>query len=226
MKLNNTGQSLLESLLAIAIILIGIVSLVTLLVRVIAISTTALAETKATRLGQEAIEAARYVRDSNWLKREDGVIESNGRLRDYANGLRASNDTTAIYVWNPNPGISPDAAFTFNFNNGDTLVYQDSSGRYLQTAGSTSGLTATQFHRLVTVQPICFDIVTTNLTTAELILTDMDKTCATTGSTNQYVEIGMQITVTVSWTSRGNITQRNFVEKLYNWKYADSKVLP
>lgn len=227
MKFTADGQTLLESLLAIAIILIGIVSLASLLINVMSNSRVALAETRVTQLAQEALEGARYVRDSNWLKREDGVLDSTtGRLIDYAQGLRGSSgDTTAIYLWNPDPAATPDAAITFNFTAANAItdaaaiVYQDTSGYFRHATGTVpSDWKNTGFQRLVTFEPICFDTTETDLSIAETV----ESSSCSAGT----IEVGLQTTVQISWVSSGVATQRNFVEKIYNWKYADPTVIP
>lgn len=218
------GQTLLESLLAIAIILIGLVSVSTLLINVMSTSNIAVAETRMTQLAQEALEGARFVRDSNWLKREDGVSDaSTGRLIDYANGLRSSNDTTAIYIWDP-AETNPDSAIQFNFTPNsltDTTarVYQDSAGYFRQSTGTVpADWKVTQFRRLVTLQPICFNITESDPAVAE--------TVAATSCGSGNIEIGMQITVQISDGNANTAAPRTFVEKLYNWKYADTQVIP
>lgn len=221
MKVTTHGQTLLESLIAIAIILIGVTSLAGLLVNVISNSRVALAETRATQLAQEALEGARYVRDSNWLKREDGTIDSTtGRLVDYSKGLRNGSNMTAIYVWDATSSATSDAAITFNFTAATTIddaaaiVYQNTtSGYFLQTT-STTGLKNTGFRRLVTFQFICFDTVSTT------------ETVSSSACGPSTIEVGIQVTATIQWVSQGAKTQRSFSEKLYNWKYANPQVIP
>ncbi|MFA5995106.1 MAG: type II secretion system protein [Patescibacteria group bacterium] len=224
---NQSGQTLLESLMAIAIILIGVVSLASLLVNLWSTSSRALAETRATQLGQEAIEAARYVRDSNWLKREAGITDSaTSNLLGYNTGLYGKTvtdnvDYSAIYIWTPSE-VDPNLAIKFDFsvdNESDAraIVRQDTAGNYLQISGNDFiGLTATPFKRLVTLFPICFNPNEPDLTQAEIVRAEA-LTCVDGG----YIDIGVQVMVQVIWQQAGEQQERIFTEKLYNWKYAD-----
>lgn len=219
--LNNTlpGQTLLEALLAISVILIGVISLISLLIQMRITSAETINEAYATQLGREAIEAARYVRDSNWLKIE------NGENVTFDTGLRHATaaDYTAIYTWNPD-STDPDVALQFDFipndmSNNVTMVYSDDQGYWRQTtdADVVAGWQTTLFRRFVSFYPICFNTDTET----ERLLTADNQTCAS----NEGL-VGIQVRVQVDWKNHGQISSRVFEDRLYNWKYANPDLIP
>lgn len=209
------GQTLLEVIISAAIIVTGIVSLVTLIVYIQTSSRITYQEAIAMGLAQEGIEAARFVRDSNWLEREAGSGSN------FYDGLytMATLDYTAIYQWNP---IATDPAVAMNFNftpdtstDAATTVYQTPDNQYRQTTGTApGGWKATTYTRYMTFYPICSDDggMTESLITAD------GQSCATTLGLTQ---IGVQAVAEVSWENSGRIYTRTLEERLYDWKYAD-----
>src|SRR3990167_5369955 len=127
------GQTLIEVLLALAIILVGIVSLISALVNAQITAAASIDSAIALQLAREPIEAARFIRDSNWLKREAGLGANynDDLVRD---NFVDPNDYTAIYTWDP-PLADPAFAIQFNFDpdsNTDPLtqIYIGPDGLY------------------------------------------------------------------------------------------------
>lgn len=211
------GQTLLEVIISAAVIVTGIVSLVTLIVYIQTSSRITYQEAIAMGLAQEGIEAARFVRDSNWLEREAGT-GSNFNIGLFEELVVGSPDYTAIYRWRP--GLTnPEAAIAFDFTpdtatDSATVVYQTAAKQYLQTTGSTSGLKPTPYRRYFTFYPICSDDggVTESLITAD------GQSCAVPLGLTQ---IGIQAVAEVSWENGGRTYTRTLEERLYDWKYAD-----
>ncbi|MBI2415652.1 MAG: prepilin-type N-terminal cleavage/methylation domain-containing protein [Candidatus Kerfeldbacteria bacterium] len=214
MKLNQAGQTLLESLIAIAIILIGLVSLIGLLISINRTTIDAIDQAKALVLAQEAVEAIHSMRDSNWLEREAGFDV------DDSDGLRSGTNYTGVYVWDPTADpLSVAIIGGTDINHPTAIVYQDANGYYRQNGSSPEpSWTPTIFRRWLTLYPICLDTVTS----VELIVSNNGTACSnyTSGSGPPYQEIGFQVVSTVQWTKRGthSVTDE---ELLYNWKYAD-----
>lgn len=210
------GQTLLEVIISAAIIVTGIVSLVTLIVYIQTSSRLTYQEAIAMGLAQEGIEAARFVRDSNWLEREAG---SGANFYD---GLydAMTLDYTAIYRWRSTMS-DPAVAVAFDFapdsaTDAAAIVYMTGSNQYRQIASSPpGGWKATPYTRFMTLYPICSDDggITESLITAD------GQSCATTfaGTT----QIGVQAVVEVSWENSGTVHTRTLEERLYDWKYAD-----
>lgn len=212
------GQTLVEVLLALTIIIVGMVSLVSALINTQSSATASLEETVAVQLGREGIEAARFVRDSNWLERENGLgTQFNAGLQS----ATEANDYTGVYIWNV-PQTDPGLAVAFDFaadvsTATATTVYQNAAGLYRQFP-SPPGATwkATPYLRYVTLYPICSS---DGASLPQFVTTD-GTDCATAfpGTT----QVGVQVMVTVTWTSRGVARSRILEERMYDWRYAQS----
>lgn len=211
------GQTLVEVLLALAIILVGLLSLTSALINTQLTASTAVEEGVAIQLAREGVEAVRFLRDRNWLEREDGLGTS------YYDGLRSSStpdDYTAIYTWNPQP-TDPSAAISFDFtpdtSGSFTTVYQSAAGLYRQSTNSTltNAWTPTIFSRFITLYPIC----SSDGGLTETFITGDGQVCPLT-SLGESTEIGVQAEVTVTWSSRGTSHTRVIAERLYDWRYA------
>lgn len=66
----NKGQSLIETLIAIGVIVVGLVGVMALVVGAIAAGRISKEVVTATNLGREGIEVVREIRDSNWMQEE------------------------------------------------------------------------------------------------------------------------------------------------------------
>ena len=217
---NRAGQTLIESLLAAAVIVIGVVALLAALVNSQVTADISSDEIIAIQLANEPLEGARFIRDSNWLKIEDG------QAVEFNDGLHATTDYNGVYQWNPN-STDPDTAISFGFvsgadiTNAAAIVYQHSTnGYYRQSTGTLPpAFQATPFRRWVSVYPICYY---TDSTPGKQVLTADGQACTDAG--RPYVEVGVRIVSQVQWDSRGTTHERVVETELYNWKYADEDV--
>ncbi len=207
----NSGQSLIEALIAITVLVVGIISLISLLMNARSTAREVEKETIATQLGAEVMEAARFVRDSNWLRREDG-----DGTAEYYDGLRDGTLYNGYYTWDPT-SADPGTAIMFRFTSGGPTTDQekiwiDGSDYYRQhqIPGSILGWTESGFERIVSTYPICY---ATGV--GEYLITADGDTCASD------TEIGIQVRVQITWTIAGDEHVRIFEERLYDWKYAE-----
>ncbi len=217
--LKPAGQSLIESLVAITIIVVGVVSLVGLLIGSRIQSNITKNEALAVQLGSEPLEAARFVRDSNWLEIEDGNTSVN-----YYDGLRSGTNYNGIYRWN-RALADPASAITFQFISSSTeidsnqaKVYQDVNGFYRQTQSATppGTWTPTNFRRWVSMYPICYTKGTTPFGGSEYLIENDGNACDPAD-----VEVGVQVISHMRWQDKGENHDRYFETRLYNWKYAE-----
>lgn len=137
--IKNKGQGLLETIVAIGIILTGLVSSLTLVIFTLSASRQSADAIIASNLAWEGIEVVRNIRDSNYLA---GV--------SWDAGL-AGADTTAIAVFDE-PTASWALNFTPNFLDDTAARMFRSSGVYLQNVSTPPGL-ATDFFRLIIIDP-------------------------------------------------------------------------
>ena len=70
--MDRRGFTLLETIIAVTVVLVGVVGLMTLGVFTIQTERQTTNAHQAQQLAQEGIEVVRAIRDSNWLERADG----------------------------------------------------------------------------------------------------------------------------------------------------------
>ena len=203
-KFNNKGISLIEVIGAIAIIIIGVVTVVSLLYYTINTANVASKKNQAHYLAQEAVEAARRMRDNNWL------AEESGQSIEWYDGFKYVPDNQYAFL-----DIEP-------AQNEDIFFYKSDiedlcSGRsckriykfgpfYTNIEGVVSGsLNETQFNRYVEFYQVC----------------EGDDIADASDCGNQYGtdQIGIQIKVHVDFNKGDRAHNYDLEERIYDWKY-------
>lgn len=160
LKISNTfqdrrGQSLVEVMITIFIVVVGLAAVLSLLV----FSLTAVRDSEnrviAANFAREGIDVVRNIRDTNWLK---GCPEpDNPDDCFYWNtGLSSEGDYTAIAIFNPGAG-SWSLDFIPNeivIGDSSTRLYRGSDNLAVQALTPPEGFTATNYYRLLTLDPI------------------------------------------------------------------------
>ncbi len=187
------GQSLVEMIVAIAIIVTGLVGALALTISNLTGVGEAGTRVVASNLAREGVEVVRNLRDANWL--QDLAWDA---------GLFSGDDFTAIAVFD---SIANKWHLDFTPNGISEVtakLYRGPENLYLQDIAPPAG-TATQYARLLTLDPICFDAATK-------IETITGNPCGAEEKT------GIRVKSEVSWTISGR--QRNIIleDRLYNWK--------
>ncbi len=191
---SETGQSLVEMIIAIAIILTGLIGAIALTISNLSGSAEAGTMVVATNLAKEGIEVARNIRDANWLKN-----------LAWDNGLSSGADYTAIAVFNPAtkqwgldflPNSISDAA---------AKLYLSADNLYLQNSTPPVG-NQTIYSRILTFGQICFNTSTKTETVS-------DSPCG--GGENK---IGIRIKADVAWILSGKSRSLTVEDKIYNWR--------
>ncbi len=190
---NQFGQGLLETVISLGIITSGLIGMLSLTVSNQTAGGEASDRLVATYLAREGVEAARQMRDSNWLNR-----------LPWDQGLESGVDYTAALLWD-----SATNARTLDFTPADlTHAYTRlwrAGGLYFQSTQATPpGAALTSYRRLLRLDEIC-----------------RDKTVATGGSAcsaGLNPKIGIRAQSTVEWDAKGNTHQLVMEERLFNWR--------
>jgi len=211
--LNRTrsAQSLLEAIIAIGVILVATISATTLIVTTIAAGRASTDKIEAVNFAREGVEVVRQIRDSNWMKRAQNIVDGSGNGATTAqwddsgsifDGYKALGDATgkcyfavldpqlgwALNVDTANPvapcASSAQAVINKVTDNGPEFMTQ----QYCPI-GAGQSCKPTKYSRLISVQ----------------LLPD-----AVAGS---Y----LNITSTIVWKNRGNKTLA-VTERLYDWR--------
>ncbi len=214
------GFTLLETVIAIGIILFGLLSVIALSTSSLIVTTITSNEFLAVNFAREGIEIVRAIRDSNWLAYEtDSSTAWNHELygtgSDYTSivALRAYPTTGEYLQFRPNNfghtctgsgGVTYDCTAIW-FDPVQQLYFQTSTTSFVP-----SSFTDTSFSRLVYTYPICRnDADETN----EVVITS--GSCAA-----GYTQVGIDAVVTVQWPGRNDDTATYTLEEyLYDWKY-------
>ena len=140
--LREKGFSLLEVLVAIAVITVGLVGVIGLIAYTISISRVSPDKVIATNLAQEGIEVIRNIRDTNWLEGDDFDEDIGGP--GMGNRWRGTVDYNSAFITKP-PGsaawISVDDCIAAGE---DCRLKINASGVYSHVGG-----TDTSFYRLI-----------------------------------------------------------------------------
>jgi len=200
LKTNQKGQSLIEMLVALFILVTALTATIVLIVTSINAGRQSINKLIATSLAREGIEVVRNIRDSNWIDPGDP---------DWDDGLVGAN-STAIPVIDGSSSITLD--FTVNaFTDPNARLKMDNN-QYLQ---DTTAGTNTQFYRLLYINPICQNDDDPPI--EEIVSKESGDDCnAAFGGT--YSKVGIRVISEVRWPSSDSSRKVIIEDRLYNWQ--------
>lgn len=191
------GQGLLETTIAIGVIVTGLFAVFTLVLANTRASDAGTIRLGAVQLAREGVEVVRAIRDANWLAGRPWNLGMVGDGDDYT-AVAAFDPVTAQWAlrFGPN-GIESDGARVGRTGgDGPQFLTQDVGG------GTAGG--GTRFRRLITVDPIC-----------------MDRTMRTSGARcdpDRNAGIGIRVRSTVAWDASSGSRSVVVEEELYDWR--------
>ena len=194
---NQKGQSLLELLVALSILVVALTATIVLIVTSINAGREARNKLVATSLAREGIEIVRNIRDSNWIDTTDP---------SWDDGLIGDNTATPVI-----DGTNP---VTLNFSDNNFTVIKLDNNAYLQ--GSTAPDTDTQFYRLLYLNPICQDS-----SNSEVIVDQNDDfTCGQSGTPVEFYpnKVGLRVISEVHWPAADSNKKVIIEDRLYDWQ--------
>jgi len=201
---NQKGQSLMELLVALFILVSALAATVVLIVTSINAGRESRQRLISTNFAREGIEIVRNVRDSNWsddtgVAWDDGLTDSN-----YVTAIPLLDDTNPIslsfddYI-NPTPALIDN----MNIKTDDTV--------YLQGQGLAEN--ATVYYRLIYINPICQK----SDGTEGIGVKDSTENCATQFDAN-YTKVGIRVISEVHWKAYDSNKKVIVEDRLYNWQ--------
>lgn len=139
-KTKNKGFSLMEVIIAVAVIITALIAAMTLISFSVSAITSSKSKITATNLAQEGLEIVRNIRDSNWVG-PDYKMRYDGGSEDWRNGLGLGDPDPKQYLVQYNqPGL---------LDWSSTPLQIDSSGFYQYDSG-----TNTPFYRKIIIEYI------------------------------------------------------------------------
>lgn len=193
---NPIGMSLMEVIVALAVIVTGVISGLTLTVYNLNASVASETKLIASNLAREGIEVIRQIRDSNWLSGSgwnQGIVDE-GSYRLTINFDSVNNEWITV---TQDVGID---------NCADCLLYLDlDTGVY---SHNTEGV-QTSYRRLITLREICWQ----EILSQEVVLDDNEE-CS-----DSALELaGIEVESLVKWMEFGGQQQTTVIDRLYDWR--------
>jgi hypothetical protein len=192
-----SGQTLIELLIASAVIATGLFAASTLVFSNLRLSDRDADEIVAVNLAREGVELAKGRRDANWLASAAFDL-----------GLEAGGDYSAVPVWT---GESGSTFITFDFapsqmSDEPTIVHRSTNP---ETPGFLTQrdrfAPATPWRRLLIFHPICD-------TAGGLVYANDGETCGADS------KIGIRVESHVQWVRKGQTFDRVMYEDLFDWR--------
>ncbi|MBU0598593.1 hypothetical protein KKF61_06435 [Patescibacteria group bacterium] len=195
---NNKGQSLLEVIFALFILITGLVATIALIVTSINAGRESINKLVGASLSREGIEIVRNIRDSNWIDPDSGVSWDDG----------LTGDNTAIPVIDGSSDIILD--FAVNDFTDFTKIFLN-NGQYVQ--GGTASGEQTRFYRLIYINELCQD----DTGAEEIVPLSSSNDCLTEfGGT--YSQVGIRVVSEVRWPSAMSNKKLIIEDRFYNWQ--------
>ncbi len=189
------GQSLVELLIAIFVIVVGLTAATNMIFSNARIQEDSAERVVAANLAREGVELAKAVRDSNWVAGGGTSFVaglSNGT--DYTGVPRMDGGVFIDFDFTPDDISDTEAAIKRSTNAG-------SLGLFVQGSGASGS--STIYRRLVTLSPICDDGS----------ILDSGSSC--TGGNPQ---VGVRASALVQWTNRTGVHSSLVEDEFYDWR--------
>ncbi|MFA6271801.1 MAG: hypothetical protein WC693_01665 [Patescibacteria group bacterium] len=203
---NNIGQSLIELVVAVSIILIGVVSTLVLTVTTIRGGKASKMQAVAGNLAREGIEVVKQQRYNNWLKIESNNLSfvdwDQGLYNDLYENVLTVEFNSSTPAWNLNFNIQATTTQEcIDDPNSKCLLYLK-NGIY---SHDSTGI-ATPFYRVVTINSICKKA------------SDGIEEFRTYWDCGTDEKVGVQVISNVFWKEKGSWNSVMLEDHLYNWK--------
>jgi Tfp pilus assembly protein PilV len=197
--LNQNGQSLLELLVALLILVVALTATITLIVNSINAGKESRNRLIATSLAREGVEIVRNIRDSNWI---------DPAAPNWDAGL--TNGTTATAT--PIIGIVGSPT-TITFDNGANAQVKEYNNAYVQGVGALG--VSVQFYRVMYINSICQD--SSNPPQESIVPQSSNDSCSVRfGGT--YSKVGIRVISEVHWPAPNSSKKIVVEDRLYNWQ--------
>ncbi|MBI4450249.1 hypothetical protein HY634_04260 [Candidatus Uhrbacteria bacterium] len=200
---NRRGLSLLETTIAIAVIVTGLFAAFTLVLSNRRAGDEARFRFGAVAVAREGVEVVRAIRDSNWLGEDtrtwdEGIAGSAGSYT----GVARFNPSDASWQLTYGPESFPDAQARL-------VVRSSASGQtyWTQGAGGDEVVTETPYRRLIETFPIC----------ADRSVVERGAACDPDASPANP-KVGIRVRSRVRWATQGRTHEVVAEEQLFNWK--------
>lgn len=212
----NKAFTLLETLIALAVVSIGIMGAFTLSLANLKTANDNYHRILAANLAREGVELVRNIRDSNWLKIDNNVDCDSGTAGlqpcTWNEGLNYGT-STVDYTYASDAGLEQIIVDMETCFNNNTCRLKENSYLYNHNGAANYS----NIGRLIILKAICFDTDQSESSDYSNGATEVSDslTCDSGGFEEQ---VGLQVTSQVYWLSSGKSYTLNVIENLYNWR--------
>ena len=212
---DNSGQGLLELIVAIGVITVGLFSVWGLFISNFNAEREAGARIIAINLAREGMEAVRNIRDSNWLHIEDNSdCVYNGTAFNpckWDSGLPVGFSAPKNIFYGD---VYLDSISGLEDFDAKLFIYHDTSLYYNHYNPDTDIPTA--YRRIIEIENICcfdydFDLKCDDSSSANFSIKETD--CST-----DELKIGIDVKSKVQWTLEGKNRELTIYNQMFNWK--------
>ncbi|MCB9802850.1 prepilin-type N-terminal cleavage/methylation domain-containing protein [Candidatus Nomurabacteria bacterium] len=201
---NNQGFTLLEMILALAVVSIGIMGAFTLSLANLNTARDNYNRVLAANLAREGVELVRNIRDSNWLKIDNNIDCGAGPCTwdqglSYGTSTINYDDTSLNQLFG---SMSIEDCF-------DDELCQP-------TVYSAAGDIELDLARMIVLKAICFDADQSVATSYDQGATFISSSLTCSGDYEE--KIGLRVSSQVYWQDRGRGHLTEVIENLYNWR--------
>ena len=207
-KDNNDGQSLMELLIAITILVVALIATIALIINSIEAGKASRNKLIGTNFAREGIEIVRNMRDSNWIDPDETIAWDDGL------DIASVGPITAPLVshqWDTEPA----GLVAINgFDHANAAIWDSPNEKmYLQaTAGLPSGSELAHFYRVLYISSICHD----SAGIEEIVPKESINPCSSIGA--GFSKVGIQVIAEVRWPTSDSNHKVVIEERLYNWQ--------
>ncbi|MFH1668288.1 MAG: hypothetical protein ABH884_04700, partial [Candidatus Komeilibacteria bacterium] len=212
---NQSGQGLLELVVAIGVVSVGLFSVWGLFIYNFNGEQEANARILAINLAREGVEVVKNMRDSNWLHIEDnqgcsygGVLHSTCR---FDSGLvdGGGNGDVGIIKELFSEDVYIDYVVT-SLDDEATNLYVDGNGFYTH---DNVGNTPTKYRRIIKMDNVCCDDDNEDLKCNDTSFNVQDSLCGAF-----ELKVGIDVESSVRWTFQGKDRELSINHRIFNWK--------
>jgi type II secretory pathway pseudopilin PulG len=211
---NQQGQTLLELLIALFILVLVLTATIALIVNSINAGRESRNRLVAASLAREGVEIVRNIRDSNWIDPGDPTGIPVVPPPNWDEGL--VGNSPAIPFVNSVSATTPTQLYFDPASQNQTAVklYSDAYVQGAVTPGSD-----TQFYRLIYLDPICQDDTSPNPNEAIVDKGgNYDCGAASTNVAGYNNKVGIRVIVEVHWPTEASSKKVVVEDRLYDWQ--------
>lgn len=193
---NKSGQSLIELIVAVAIIQVGLLSVWSLFLSNFNAERESELRIVGANLSREGIELVKNIRDSNWLRVDRGDVNEEGTIWPWDEGL-----SSGVYSVSYDNGALEDEMYG--------QLYIDAQGFY---TNSSVGTKISPYKRTIELKSVC--------------CSDNDGNLVCDGTNYQIKEstepcslrIGINVIAKTTWSHSGSARSSVVEDIIYNWR--------